>query len=188
MGRVAAAVAGLAAAAVLTCCASLGEPRLVLQAPGEAVVGDLEVACRTERAMLEVTVTNSGSRRVTVRLAVPATVIGGSAGIERRQTGWRDVVVCEGETCRVERQPVYELVDTRSPVMARFSVTPRVSIIEAGATRQFTVALLNPDESNADFTLRVVTRVDGGDVLEIVAPSVRWLDGDGASAGRSAAP
>jgi hypothetical protein len=110
---------------------------------------------------------------------VPRAVIGGSAAVERRQTGWREVVVCDGSTCRIEREPVYELFDARQPILARVSVSPkRLGIPPAGEVR-CSVILLNPAESTAEFTLRVHVRTGGrGDAsLEIDCPSTVLLGG-----------
>ena len=152
---------------------------MVLRAPGEGVLEDLSIACRLASGLIELTLGNHAAEPVAVRVSVPAVIIGGSTSIERRQSGWREVIVCEGETCRLEKEPVFEAYNVRQAVMARVAVSRQRLEIPPGGEAVVFIRLLNASEANAPFSLTV--RVYPGSprepFLEIDCPSTGLLDG-----------
>jgi hypothetical protein len=168
------------AAPLLWSCASL-RPVAVVVAPGNLVVGSVEVSAVASDCSLRLTIRNGSDSPLAVALLPIPPTIGSTTTVEERVVGYREETVCDGERCWVVKVPVVERTERSVAHLAELAVLPRRATIAPHDEIVAEVRLLDPAHVERAFTLVVQLRLRGGGEpyrLDVVCASAELLSGE----------
>jgi hypothetical protein len=149
------ALALLPLLSALGACATLGAPERSERIPFDGSWRDLDVSAAAVDGVIEIAVTSRSAEPIRVRVVVPRTAIGRRAETERQVVGYREEVVCVGDSCRLVKVPVYREETVVRAVLAVARVAPRSFRLEPGKRAAFTVSLANAGDATGPFDLPV---------------------------------